>query len=306
MITQDSLRAAFGFLESNVSHIERQVNEAVYPEIQYPALVPVDTSAPPFAKSVTYYSSDKFGKAEFINGNSNDIPVAGSELAQHQVGVYMAAVGCAWGYEELNQAILAGVPLQAEDAKAARRASEEFIDRIALRGDTAKGFQGLISSTEVTPENAATGSWGSATGDQMVADVNQAILGSSTATNYATVADTVLLPFPKLERLGNVRLDGTTSTAYQYLLTNNTYTMMTGRPLTVRGVRGLETAGAGGVARMVAYRRDPDVLKLHLPMPHQFLPIEKSGPLNFILPGVFRVAGLDIRRPKEVRYIDGI
>ena len=81
---------------------------------------------------------------------------------------------------------------------------------------------------------------------------------------------------------------------------------MTGMPLTIRAVRGLETAGAAGVNRMVAYRRNPQVLKLHVPMPHRFLPVYQDGPLNFVVPGVFRLGGLDIRRPKEVRYGDGI
>ena len=56
-------QAALGFVTSQTSHIEREVNATVYPDIQYPFLIPVDTSAHPFAKSVTYYSSDKFGRA---------------------------------------------------------------------------------------------------------------------------------------------------------------------------------------------------------------------------------------------------
>jgi len=41
-------------------------------------------------------------------------------------------------------------------------------------------------------------------------------------------------------------------------------------------------------------------------MPHRFLPVFQGGPLHWVVPGVFRLGGLDIRRPKEVRYIDGI
>lgn len=95
-------------------------------------------------------------------------------------------------------------------------------------------------------------------------------------------------------------------TLLQFLRANNTYTAMTGQQLTIRGVRGLETAGAGVTARMVAYRRDPQVLKLHIPMPHRFLPVYQAGPLRWTVPGVFRLGGLDIRRPAEVVYRDGI
>lgn len=299
-------QAALGFVTSQTTHIETQVNETVYPDIQYPGLIPVDTSAHPFAKSVTYYSSDKFGKAGWVNGNSDDIPLAGTERAKHETNVYMAGIGYSYGYEEINQAQMLGVNLPADDAMAARRAYEEMVDGVALKGDTAKNFSGLINSSAVTAGSATTGSWGSATEDQILGDVNDAILAVATDTNYASMANTLLLPFAKLNALATKRLGDTQMTILEFLRKNNTYTAMTGQELTIRGVRGLEDAGAGSTNRMVAYRRDPQVLKLHIPMPHRFLPVYQDGPLNFVVPGVFRLGGLDIRRPKEVRYADGI
>ena len=299
-------QAALGFVAAQTTHVEREVNETVYPDIQYPALVPVDTSAHPFAKSVTYYSSDKFGAARWINGNADDIPLAGTELAKHETSVHMAGIGYGYGYEEINQAQMLGINLTVDDAMAARRAYEEMVDRVALFGDAAKGFSGLINSSAVTAAAVTTGSWASATEDQILADINSTILAVSSDTQYAAMADTLLLPYAKLNLLATNRLGDTQMTILEFLRRNNTYTAMTGQELTIRAVRGLETAGAAGVARMAAYRRNPQVLKLHIPMPHRFLPVYQDGPLNFVVPGVFRLGGLDIRRPKEVRYGDGI
>ena len=72
------------------------------------------------------------------------------------------------------------------------------------------------------------------------------------------------------------------------------------------GVRGLDTGGAAGQARAVAYRKDPEIVKMHIPMPHRFLPVWQTGPMVFDIPGVFRLAGLEIRRPGAFRYLDGI
>ena len=300
-------QAALGFVTSQTSHIEREVNATVYPDIQYPFLIPVDTSAHPFAKSVTYYSSDKFGRADWINGNANDIPRAGTELAKYETSVHMAGIGYGYGYEEINQAQMLGMNLQADDAMAARRAYEEMVERVALSGDTKKGFSGLINNASVTAAAVTTGSWTAATNEDLVlADINELILGIATDTQYTGMADTLLLPYAKMNFLATNRLGDTQSTLLAFLRENNTYTAMTGQPLTIRAVRGLETAGAAGVNRMVAYRRNPQVLKLHVPMPHRFLPVYQDGPLNFVVPGVFRLGGLDIRRPKEVRYGDGI
>jgi hypothetical protein len=60
------------------------------------------------------------------------------------------------------------------------------------------------------------------------------------------------------------------------------------------------------VGRMIVYKRDPQVLKMHIPMPHRFLPPWQTAPLVFTVPGIFRLGGLEIRRPSAVRYVDGI
>ena len=301
-------QAALGFVISQTTHIEQQVNDIVYPDIQYPQLIPVDTSAHPFAQTVTYYSSDKFGEAKWINGNADDVPLAGTERNKFQTSVYTAAIGYGFGWEEIGVAQMLGVNLQADDAAAARRAYEEMVDRVALRGDAEKGFQGLINNTSVGAASAPNGDWGGTgtTPDEVLADVNDALLAVATGTLYTSIADTLLLPFDKMNYLATTRLGDTSLTILAFLRENNTYTAMTGRPLTIRGVRGLETAGVGGTARMVAYRRDPQVLKLHIPMPHQFLRTYDAGPLHFQVPGVFRLGGLDIRRPGEVKYRDNI
>jgi hypothetical protein len=298
-------QTALGFVVSQTSHIETEVNETVYPDIQYAELIPVDTSAHPFATTVTYYSSDKFGKAGWINGNSNDIPLAGTERAKHETGVHMAGIGYSYGYEEINQAQMLGINLQADDAVAARRAYEEMVDGVALSGDEAKGFQGLISHASVIAAAAGTGGWATASPENILGDVNALLEGVGAGTAYTSLADTLLLPKSVSQHLAKP-MPGTTMPVLEYIMKYNTYTIQTGRPLTIRFIRGLDTAGAGSTKRMVAYRRDPQVLKLHIPMPHRFLPVFQDGPLSFTVPGVFRLGGLDIRRPKEVRYADGL
>lgn len=302
-------RAQLAFAQTAASHIETELNRAVYPDIQYPRLIPVDTSAPDFARSVEYRSADKFGKAEWINGNSDDIPLAGSELAKHESKIYMAGIGYGWGFEEMGQAMMEGYALNTEDADAARRAYEEHVDMVALHGAPEKGFVGLINAPTVPVATAQYGDWNDNTtvkADEIIADVNHALLGVGVETGFASAANTMLVSPEKMERLGSIRIDGTDKTAYEYIMRNNTYTMSTGQPLTIRTVRGLNTAGVGGVSRMVTYRNDKSVLKLHIPMPHRFLPVHQDGVLNMVVGGVFRLGGLEWRRPKEARYVDGI
>ena len=305
---------ALGFLVSQTSHIEAQVLEVKYPDIQYPNLIPVDTSANEWAKSVTYYSMNKVGAAGWFHHYAKDIHVADAERSKFEVGIEMADIGYRWTLEELGQAMMIpGLNLAADRAAAARRAYEEFVDRIALTGDSAKGFTGIINRTDVTKTWAANGAlnapdWDQKTGDEILTDINDALTGVFTGSLTVELADTVLLPVAEHARIATKRLDsnGSSQTVLQFLQTANVYTMQTGRPLTVRSVRGLENAGENGAGRMVVYRRDPQVLKLHLPMSHRFMPVWQTSPLVFDVPGIFRLGGLEIRRPGAVRYVDGI
>jgi len=301
-------QAALGFVLAQTSYIERQVNEIVYPDIQYPMLVPVDTSAPEWVKSVTYFSQDKFGKAEWLNGNADDIPRAGTQRTKFETEVHMAGIGYGYGLEEINQASMMGINLAAEDAMAARRAYEEFVERIALTGDTAKGMTGLINSATVTATaNASTKLWSAATPAEILNDVNMALIGQFTGTLFTSMADTILLPYSRYLSIAS-RMVGTDSSLsiLNWLQQNNAYTAQTGRPLMIRAIRGLDTAGGSSSARMVSYRRDPNVVKLHIPMPHRFLPAFQASPTRVEIAGIFRLGGVDWRRPKEAAYTDGI
>jgi hypothetical protein len=304
-------QAAMGFLVSQLSHIESQVVAVQYPDIQYPQLIPVDTSANEWAKSVTYYSTDKVGKANWFHHTAKDIHIADVDRAKHEVGVEMADIGYRWTLEELGQAMMIpGMNLSADRAEAARRAYEEFVDDVALRGKAEKAIYGIMNYPGITAVlagiEAAHTVWDLKTADAILADVNNAITGIYTSSLTVEIADTILLPVGAMTILATKRIPNTTMTALEFLKTNNVYTNQTGRPLTIRALRGLETAGQNGSGRMVAYRRDPQVLKMHIPMTHRFLPVWQTGPLMFDVPGIFRLAGLEVRRPGAVRYVDGI
>lgn len=307
LMVGDAMQANFGFVESQTAYIEAGVYRARYPAIRYPGLIPVDYSAPEWIKTITYYSMDVAGKADWIGDRASDIPVVGTNLASDETAVYMAGIGYDYGLEEVNQAIMLGMNLPGEKAAAARMIYERSVDNIAFGGDTEKGWKGLYNSTAVTAISASNGDWATATEDEILADVNELLGGVYTATNEIAMADTLLLPSLKLQQIASKRLgDGNGSlTILQFLQTANVYTAETGNQLTIRGARGLNAAGAGATSRMVAYRRSPEVLKMHIPMRHRFLPVQIVG-LTFKVPGIFRLGPLDIRLPKEVRYSDGI
>ena len=313
-ITRDAQQAALSFLIRQGTLIEPTVYQMRYQDIQYPQLIPVDSSAPEWIQSVTYFSADAVGRAEWFSGLAHDVPKVEVTREKFETGVSMAAIGYGYTLEELGTAQLLGMNLTADKAMAARRVAEEKIEQVAFVGDAAKGFVGLVNSTAPTATTAPADGTGSATTfasktpDQILRDINGVLTGIFTGTLGAEIADTLLLPYSVLLDLSTRRIDAVNQTTIlEWIEENNIYTRTTGQKLTIRGVFGfLDTAGSGGTKRLVAYRRSPEVLKMHMPMPFRFLPAWQTGPVKFDVPGIFRLGGVDIRRPKAVRYLDGI
>ena len=305
--TSDAMQTNLGFVQSQTAIVETGVYKMRFPQIRYPGLVPVDYSAPDWIQSVEYYSMDISGEAGWTADRASDINVVGTELGKASTQVHMADIGYDYGLEEINQAIMLGMNLAGEKAAAARLVYERKVDNVAFLGDGVKNFQGLFNNSSVTAASATTGGWSATTNEDLVlADINELLTGVFTATNEIAMADTLLMPSTKFQFLAsNLLGDSGGKTILQFIKEANVYTAETGQPLNIRGVRGLDTAGAGDTNRMVAYRKSPEVLKMHIPMRHRFLPLQVQG-LTYKIPGIFRLGGLDIRLPKEVRYSDGI
>lgn len=306
------MQANLAYIRSQTEHVESEVYRTRYPELQYPLLVPVDNTAPEFATAVTYVSTDETGQADWISGGAQDIPLVGMGRTETKTAIHSAAIGYDYTWEEVGQARMLNIPLTSDKAASARRLSERMIDNLALRGDSTKGFEGLLNNSSVTAVNAALNAgassrlWANKTPLEILKDVNDALTGIWTSSLTIEMANTILLPVDRYSYIATTPMSVDNSmTILEMIMKSNIYTQQTGQQLTVRAVRGLETLGASSTARMVAYHRVPDVVKLHMPMSHRFLPVVDRI-LNYIVPGVMRTGGTDIRRPGAVRYVDGI
>ena len=304
----DAMQANLGFVLAQTTHVETEVYKLRFPQIRYPGLIPIDYSAPDWIQSVTYYSMDIAGEAGWTGDRSSDINVVGTSMEKHETRVHMADIGYDYGIEEVNQATLLGMNLSGDKAAAARLIYERKVDNVAFMGDGVKNFTGLFNNPNVTVTSATTGGWqgSTATERQILEDVNELISGVYAATNEIAIADTLLLPSLSYQFLASTLLpESNGKTLLQFLKESNVYKAETGQDLNIRGVRGLDDAGVGDTKRMVAYRNSKEVLKMHVPMRHRFLPVQMHG-LTYKIPGIFRLGGLDIRLPREVRYSDGI
>jgi len=292
------MQAALGFVVSQRSHIETEVLRKPYPAIRYAELIPIDTSANPFAASVTHFSQDSVGKAKFVNGKGDDIPLVNMLRQKFEQGVNMAGIGYSFSLEEIGAAQQLGQNLSGDGAEAARMAYEQLVDEVAFNGDTQLGIEGLYNMTGIT-SSAAGATFAASTPQVILSIINTALSGIMTSTLGIEMADTIVLPLAEYARIATTQLAPESDvTVLDFVRRANVYTTQTGQPLTIVGDRRLTT-------KMVVYRRDPQVLKMHMPMPLRFIAPQAVN-LEIKVLGMFRFAPVNIRRPGAVRYITGI
>ena len=315
MLNTFSDQAAQSFVLSQASTVRQKVYEIKYPDIIYPTLVPIATDIAPWSKSVTHFSSDKTGKAAWLNGRGRDFPTVEVSQAKFEQEIHMAGIGYDWSLEEVQQAMSLPAPfnsLPTRKAAAARRAYEEMMEGVAMVGDTAKNFTGILNNAGVTASNVANGAggnpgWSSKTPQEILTDINASLTGIYTGTATVELADTLLLPSSPFLYISVTPVSSNyPMTILEWVKQHNAYTAKTGRPLNIREVRQLSTAGASSTARMVAYRKSPDVLELYLPIPLTFTAPFQVSPMSWEVGGYFRTGGVDVKLPKAMRYSDGI
>ena len=201
---QDNL----SFLTDQAARIEETVYRRRYPDVQYPELTPVETGTFPWITLITHFSSDGSGRPRWFSIRANDIEMVDVTRAKHEVPVESAAVGYDYDEQELNIARTLGIDLTDEKASTARRVAQEFLDEVALRGDSDKGWNGLINqpvtgTTAVGRDDAPLASggatvsaryWVNKSGVEIAADVNSSLINVHANSKQVEMANTLLLP----------------------------------------------------------------------------------------------------------------
>lgn len=303
---------AIGFITPQLLRINTEVEMQVYPDFDYSRLMFVNTDGDMWDIGSVFYSGDIAGAAQFLSHKGFDMPYADIATSQHLQANHFAGIGYEWSLGELQRAAKAGRQLGSEKAMAARKVAESFLYGIAIRGNAEKNQTGLVNDANVPTANvSADGTGGlttfaSKTPDQINRDVNAVLNAPFNATKETQRANTLLLPSTRLQYMASTRIGDGSDTILKFVRENNVYTLETGQPLVIRSSRELDTAGAGGTARMMAYDNDRGVVQFHLPGPHEFLPAFQKSSMTWEVAGIMNVGGVEFRRPKGAAYRDGI
>jgi hypothetical protein len=305
-------QVGYAFLTPQLYRIETEVYRTKRPSFDFAQFMPVNSDGDMWDIGTVFYSMDEVGKAEFLSGKSFDMPYADTLRAQHSHAFHLAGIGYEWSTQELQRAAKLGRSLTSDKAMSADSIAQAFLYSIAMTGrapgaaTAEKGWTGFVNNGSApAAQVAADGTagsrlWTAKTPDLILRDINDAINAVETGTGETYVATDLVLPTSRYNYIANTRLTDTGTSILAFLRANNS----AGEALTIRRSRALETAGTGSTTRMIAYAKTPEVLRFHLPGPHQFLPAFQKSSMVYEVGGIMNVGGTEIRQPKAVVYRD--
>lgn len=300
MIREDGLRLDAGETALLTQQLESMMTELFnteYAELKTRRFFPVDNSQPNGARTVAYRQYDKAGKAKIIANYGDDLPLVNVQGRKHITPVVGLGAGYELSIQDLRAAAMAGVPLDTMMAETARVAIEQGIDELAAVGDADAGIEGFLNHSNIPVVTTPTGTWSTASPDEIIADVEELWASIPLATLQLHFPNTLLVD-PVSWKHMNKRLTDSSISVKKYLLEN------------LEGLTGidqwhrLQTAGAAGVSRIMAYQKAPRTGRILIPQEFESFPPQERN-LSFQVPCHARCAGAMVPFPLAYAYMDG-
>lgn len=301
-IDLDDAQQTMAFLAPQLLRVEQGVYMVKYPLADYADFMPVDTAGTVWSAGSLYYSGDIAGKPEWFDVAADDMPYADVSRTQFLQENHIAGIGYKYNRGDLERGQQLGINVIAEKADAATKTAERFIHKTAMVGDGVKYTTGFINDPLMTTTAMLAPITAVSDPDSDVATINAALTSVEVNTGETYRADTLALPTSIYNILASKRMSDTGMSVLAYLQANSVV-----GALTIKRTRHLETAGTGGVARIIAYANTPEVHRFHLPGGgHQFFPQWQKGPFSWEVPGIMAIGGYEDRIPKAKTAVDAI
>lgn len=294
-------------LDRQLRHVLSRVQDVKYAALKAAALIPVSSEVHEGAKTFSYYQWDLVGIAKLIAKKGTDLPRVDAFATEHVAKVYQLGNEFAYDTDDLRAAALSGSMLPMQRAEAARRAHSRKVEDMAALGDTDVGTTGLLNNPNVSVDTApATGTgssplWSTKTPALVLADLHFISRQPHENSGEAFDADVMLLPTAHYNYIHDT---GMGDSSGDTILTR--FRKQSGRITQVVSWNKLALADAAGTGpRIMVYKRDPEVLQLHLPMGFRALPPQPRG-LELVVPCESKIGGVSWYYPLAAAYMDGI
>lgn len=279
--TMDSQAIASGgaFLQSELEKRDTLIREPLT-SVTYPRDIPIRVgggwvdyvSAMNVGYGVTGGSEDGVVHA----GGANGIPMVQADFGQELHKAHAVAIGLRVMWLDMQKNNLTGRNYDGLLKDGVRLTYDKHLDCNAYVGIKRYGTTGIINNPDVTATNAAdngAGStkWRDKSPDQILLDVNDAILmvWNACANDLSAIPNHIVMPYEQYNSLATRRVSELAEKTILEFLMDNNVAKKNGSDLVIGGVNWCNGAGTGGTDRMAVYRNE-----------ERFIAMDELAPLN--------------------------
>lgn len=265
------------------------------------------------AQSVGYGVTGGSGDGLVGSGGANAIPVVSANVEN---GIYKAHVfqlALRVMFVDMQKANYIGRSLDNLLTDGVRMSYDKHMDRNVYLGLPAYGTTGILNNPDAAETTVASAGastqWKDKTPDQILADVNAAIIANWAAAEYdeSAMPNHILLPYEQYTHIMTAKVtELATETILEFLLKNNA-AAKNGGSLYIGATRWCKGAGTGGADRMVVYVNHERFLQVEELVPLARV-MSQPNATEFCYDTAYaaNLSEVELFYPQTMAYFDGI
>lgn len=324
---QDASVSGFtGAFARQLEYIYPEIERLVFARFKARKLIPVDNGVPNWAEFFTYRQLGEVQKnAAIVHNYSDDAPRPDFYATEWPQRIFSLSSSYGYSIQDMRAAAQMNISLDAELGRMAREMIERQIEDLAAFGTplilqpggtqqvygltnapNVVGTTQVSSGTWIAQYNADTSSGKTTSIGAMVSDLNamRKQIFDNTKGEMGDIGELSLVFPTKLYSFlastpRSIQFDSTGQSLLDYLVKTCGYK-------DADFWNRVDLAASGGTTgRTFAYRRDPAVLRLVISQEfEQFAPQPRN--MGFVIPCHARTGAVEVKRPLEMTYMDGI
>lgn len=268
------------------------------------------------AMSVAYGITGGAGEGPVTAGGANGVPIVQASLDKGLYKAHAFAAALRVMFVDMQKANYIGRSLDQLLSDGVRMAYDKHMDENVYRGLPAYGTTGLVNDPDVTETTVAgngqttvSTKWADKTKEQILADINTAIISTWEAAEYdeGALPNHILLPYEQYAYILNTMVtDLATETILDFVLKNNV-AAKNGGSLFIGAARWCKGAGTGGTDRMVVYVNHERYVKLDELVPlSRIMSAPNVANVCYDTAYMANISQVQLLYPQTMTYWDGI
>ena len=291
---------AYEFFLSNMEDFKNRFRDVKYPDLFWKKVIPggsIDTGINPGASMTSYPVMDWRGQGAFRARYGKNIPTVGTTFDKNNIPIQAAAISALMDTDEIRSVLFGmSIDLRTKFPEIMRKACERHVEATFFYGDDTVGFMPFLDFPGVPESVAADGAsgdpeWEKKTEEEILADLNMALVTVWVNTRQVHLANTIYLPAGHYGYISSApRSKNSDTTILSYFLQNNI----------------CKNQGRGDVtARMIACERTEENFLMPFPLPFELLAPQYED-LNIKLFAEYKFGAVHLPYPQAFLYVDGI